>query len=224
MINCIVLEDEKSAQEIILSYIEKTPFINVVGVFESGIDIPQTLLQKTDLLFLDIQLPEITGLSFLKTLTMPPKVIITTAYPNHALEAFEHAVVDYLVKPFSYERFLKAVNRIHEVTKGTAAARQDHFFIYADKTTYKIKASDILFFKAEVDYVQVVTDDRNILFLDSLRNWEEKLKILPFIRVHRSYIVNLDRIERLEGNILCIDEHRIPIGKKYKEKVRSVFG
>ncbi|MTI32939.1 LytR/AlgR family response regulator transcription factor [Xanthovirga aplysinae] len=112
MIKCLVLEDEKAAQDVLKNYIEKTPFMSCVGIYETGLDIPQKHLQQTDVLFLDIQLPELNGLSFLKTLEYPPKVIITTAYPDYAIEAYEEAVVDYLVKPYSYERFFKAVSRV----------------------------------------------------------------------------------------------------------------
>ncbi|AXT60434.1 DNA-binding response regulator [Aquimarina sp. AD10] len=217
MINCIILEDEYSAQEVLKTYIDKTPFVNCLGIYESGLDIKLKELEAADFLFLDIQLPELNGLSFLRTLVNPPHVIITTAFPDYAVEAFEEAVVDYLVKPFSHERFFKAVNRVQDKVNSTRQESPKHFFLYTDKTIYKVNVNTILFFKAEVDYVNVITKDKDILVLDSLRNWEDKLIHHNFIRIHRSYIINLDKIEKLSGNQVFIGYHKLPIGKTYKD-------
>ncbi|MDY7396996.1 response regulator [Aureibaculum sp. 2210JD6-5] len=135
MIQCLILEDENAAQEIVQSYIDKTPFLSSLGVYESGLDIPLDILEHADVLFLDIQLPEINGLSFLKTIKNPPKVIVTTAYSNNAIEAFEEAVIDYLVKPFSYSRFFKAVSRVRDLH--IEKQNSEQLFLYADKTIYK---------------------------------------------------------------------------------------
>ncbi|WP_109438177.1 LytTR family DNA-binding domain-containing protein [Aquimarina sp. AU119] len=216
MIHCLIIEDEHGAQEVLQNYIEKTPFVNCLGVYESGLDVPLQELDETDFLFLDIQLPELNGLSFLRTLSNPPKVIITTAYPDYAVEAFEEAVVDYLVKPFSYERFFKAVNRLQDIKALDNNENTKQLFIYADKAIYKVNIDDILFLKAEVDYVKVVTKDKSILILDSLRNWEEKLHNSNFVRIHRSYIINLDKIEKVLGNQVFVQDTVMPIGKTYK--------
>ncbi|MFK7937047.1 MAG: LytR/AlgR family response regulator transcription factor [Saprospiraceae bacterium] len=131
-------------------------FLQPLGTFESGLDVESDLLQRADLLFLDIQLPELNGIQYLKSLAQPPQVIVTTAYPNFALDAFKIAATDYLLKPFSFARFYKSIQRIQQ--QQLASPSQDAtYFIYADKTTYKIKTSEILFFKAEVDYVKIVT-------------------------------------------------------------------
>lgn len=217
MMQCIILEDEKSAREILQGYIQKTPFIQCVGSYESGLDIPPKALQEIDILFLDIQLPEINGLNFLKTLRNPPQVICTTAYSNYAVEAFEEAVTDYLVKPFSYERFFKAVTRVREQLSHLKKEKNERLFLYADKTMYSVVTKDILFIKAEVDYVKVVTETQEILILDSLRNWSEKLQGLPFVQVHRSYIINTRSIQKVYGNQIYIGKAKIPIGKTYKE-------
>ncbi|WP_282079358.1 LytR/AlgR family response regulator transcription factor [Aquimarina algiphila] len=216
MIHCLIIEDEHGAQEVLQNYIEKTPFVNCLGVYESGLDVPLQELDETDFLFLDIQLPELNGLSFLRTLSNPPKVIITTAYPDYAVEAFEEAVVDYLVKPFSYERFFKAVNRLQDIKALDNNENTKQLFIYADKAIYKVNIDDILFLKAEVDYVKVVTKDKSILILDSLRNWEEKLHNSNFVRIHRSYVINLDKIEKVLGNQVFVQDTVMPIGKTYK--------
>ncbi|WP_051473659.1 LytR/AlgR family response regulator transcription factor [Aquimarina macrocephali] len=218
MINCLIIEDEHGAQEVLQNYIEKTPFVNCLGVYESGLDIRLEKLKEVDFMFLDIQLPELNGLSFLKTLINPPKVIVTTAYPDYAVDAFEENVLDYLVKPFSYERFFKAITRVRNQIKITNNETNKQLFLYADKTIYKITIDDILYLKAEVDYVKVITKEKSILLLDSLHNWEKKLYDYNFVRTHRSYIVNFEKINKVSGNLVYIADEKIPVGKTYKEE------
>lgn len=223
MINCLILEDEEAAQAILKNYIAKVPYLNILGIFESGMDVPIPLLRQADLIFLDIQLPELTGIQYLKSLAAPPKVIITTAYPDYAIAAFEVAVTDYLLKPFSFDRFLKAVNRIQEVMP-IQISTPSTFFVYADKTTYKIKSSDILYLKAEVDYVNIKMKEQDLLVLDSLRNWKTKLANLNFSQVQRSYIVNMEKVKKVSGNQLFLDNGDcLPIGLTYKTEVMNCF-
>lgn len=217
MIQCLVLEDEPSAVEVVEAYIEKTPFLKALGSYESGMDIPLERLKEADILFLDIQLPELNGLSFLKTLQNPPLVIVTTAYPNFAIEAFEEAVTDYLVKPFSYERFYKSLSRARSLLAQRKKDNKNQVFLYADKTIYKTAIEDILYLKAEIDYVNVVTQKREVLILDSLQNWSEKLSSFNFKRIHRSYIINLDQIEKVSGNQVFLKGIALPIGRTYKQ-------
>lgn len=217
MIRCIILEDEKAARDVLQTYIQKTPFLQLMGSYESGLDISPEAIKETDILFLDIQLPEINGLSFLKTLQNPPSVICTTAYSNYAVDAFDAAVTDYILKPFSYERFFKAVTRVREQLSYGKKEKNEQLFLYADKTIYAVAAEDILFLKAEIDYVNVVTQEQEVLILDSLRNWKEKLEELPFIQVHRSYIINIEKITKVYGNQIFIGSLSIPIGKTYKD-------
>ncbi|WP_161635236.1 LytR/AlgR family response regulator transcription factor [Aquimarina macrocephali] len=214
----MIIEDEHGAQEVLQNYIEKTPFVNCLGVYESGLDIRLEKLKEVDFMFLDIQLPELNGLSFLKTLINPPKVIVTTAYPDYAVDAFEENVLDYLVKPFSYERFFKAITRVRNQIKITNNETNKQLFLYADKTIYKITIDDILYLKAEVDYVKVITKEKSILLLDSLHNWEKKLYDYNFVRTHRSYIVNFEKINKVSGNLVYIADEKIPVGKTYKEE------
>jgi len=217
MIKCLILEDEKAAQKVLKGYIEKTPFLNCIGIYETGVNIPAAELQKVEVLFLDIQLPELNGLSFLKTISNPPKVIVTTAFQNYAIEAFEEAVSDYLLKPFSYERFFKAVTRVRNDVIYQNKEVDKNLFLFSDKTLYKINVDDILFLSAEVDYVKVVTVEKNYLILDSLRNWNEKLKTFKFVQIHRSYIINIDKIKKIYGNQVFIGDKAIPIGSTYKD-------
>ncbi len=218
MIYCLILEDEPAAVEVLKSYIRQTPFIECIGVYESGLDISPEEILKADLLFLDIHLPELNGISFLKTLEQKPRVIVTTAYAEYAVEAFEEETTDYLVKPFSYERFSKAVTRVRQQLSAEKGVRQKQLLLYADKTTYKISLASILYLKAEVDYVKFVTADNQILVLDSLQNWEEKLSGLGFARIHRSYIVNLEKVDKTSQNQVFAGESILPIGRTYKEQ------
>ncbi len=217
MINCVILEDEKPAQQVLQQYIKKTPFLNLINTYESGLDIPKEVIDAADLLFLDVQLPEITGLTFLKSLSNPPKVIVTTAFSNYAIEAFEAAVIDYLLKPFSYERFFKAVDRVRNLSGSLEPSSTENVFVYADKAFFNIQLSHINFLKAEVDYVKIDTHQRDYLILDSLKNWKEKLKGRQFIQCHRSYIVNMNKVKKVYDNQVHFEDGtQIPIGNTYK--------
>ncbi|MCE7991491.1 MAG: response regulator transcription factor [Roseivirga sp.] len=218
MIHCLILEDEPAAVEVLKSYIDKTPFIECIGIYESGLDISPDEISRADLLFLDVHLPELNGISFLKSLEEKPRVIITTAYADYAVEAFEEEITDYLVKPYSYERFCKATIRVREQLSVQEKKKGKQLLLYADKTTYKIRTTDILYLKAEVDYVKFVTANQQILILDSLQNWEEKLAASGFVRTHRSYIVNLEKIEKISRNQVFIRDEIIPIGRTYKDR------
>ncbi len=214
MLKCIIIEDEKNAQQVLVHYISKKTTITCLGIYETGLDIPSNILNKIDFIFLDIELPELNGLEFLKTLNNPPKVIVTTAYPNFAVDAFEQAVIDYLVKPFSYERFIIAVDRI-KINKETN--HKEYILVYADKTTHKVKVNDILYIKSELDYISIITITDKILLLGSLTNWLKKMSDFSFARVHRSYIVNTNRIKKIKPNLVEIENIQIPIGSVYKK-------
>lgn len=227
--NCIIIEDEIPAQEILKSYISKVPDLNLTGVFNSALK-ANSLLQENsvDLLFLDINLPNISGLNFLKTIKNPPFVIMTTAYTDYAVESFEfETIIDYLVKPFGFERFLKSINKIdsrsfhqskiqyqsiEKITKD-----EQFVFINVDKTLHKIDLNSIIYVQSDRNYVTVVSKDLSLSFIDSLKNWTEYLNQDNFIQVHRSFILNLDYIEKLTGNIVYINNHKVPVGKTFKE-------
>jgi len=219
MISCLIIEDEEPARDILKMYIDKTPFLELKGSFESGLQIPAGMMQDVDILFLDIQLPGLNGLSFLRSLSDPPKVIVTTAFTNYAIEAFEEAVIDYLMKPFAYERFFKAVSRVRDQLSVSKESSEDLLYLYADKTIYKVHLADILYLKGEVDYVRFVLSEKDILVLDSLRNFGEKLSDAGFIQIHRSFIVNLNKMEKVSASQFTIGEHNLPIGKTYRENL-----
>ena len=222
MIKCVILEDEPAAWNLLMEYIEKTPFLKCIGIYESGLDIPEKILNQTALLFLDIQLPELNGISFAQNLTDPPYIIVTSAFEEYALDAFDLAVTDFLLKPFSFERFFTAVTRVRTLVSNDKNYDSVHR-VYSDKTVYKVKSSDILYIKAEVDYVKLVTRNQEILLLDSLKNWHEKLAAQGFVQSHRSYIVRLGAISKISKSKLGIADIELPIGALYRKKLLELF-
>lgn len=225
MTKCLIIEDEKEAQDLLLGYIQETPYLQCIGVFESGLDVPKDLVEKAQILFLDLQLPGLNGLSYLGTLNNPPKVIITTAFQNYAVKAFDYEVVDYLLKPFPFKRFLKAVNRATGTKSKEDVVPVKSLFVYSDKTYHNVNIDDILYVKAEVDYVSIVTTNKKHLVLDSLSNWQVKLEPFHFVRTHRSFLVPISKIERIEGNRVVIADQTIPIGASYKDSfLRKALG
>lgn len=215
---CIIIEDEEPAQQLLTKYIAQTPGMECIEIYDSIVGIAPKTLGDSDLIFLDIQLPGANGIEFLKNLEVKPIIIITTAYRDYAVDAFEEAVDDYLLKPFSYQRFLKAMMRAqNNLANKKATIKNDLLFVYADKTFYKIRKAEILFLKSEVDYVYFYYQNNKLLVQDTMNNWEKELKNDGFVRVHRSFLINPNKIEKVEGNQILIDEHKIPIGVTYKK-------
>jgi DNA-binding LytR/AlgR family response regulator len=183
--------------------------------------------EKIDMMFLDIQMPGMRGIDFLKTLKASPLVVITTAYPNFALEGFELNVLDYLVKPITAERFLKAVNRAKEILEykedETGAGFHDFFFIRSASSYEKVFYNDILFIEASQNYMTIHAAKGKLMALLTAKSLEEQLPGKKFLRIHKSYIVALDKITSLRGNEVFIGTHRIPIGKNYKEQILKII-
>lgn len=221
---CIIIEDEIPAQKILKNYLEKLPNMDLQGVFKAAIEANSFLNTSTvDLIFLDINLPDLSGLEFIKTVNDPPLVIVTTAYPDYAVESFElDTIVDYLVKPISFERFLKAVNKAKRIKhNGQATTTEDDHqtpvFLNVDKTLHKIILENILFIESDRNYITVVTDSKRLTYIESLKSWKEKLDPDQFVQVHKSFIINRKRVDKIVGNVLHIGEQRIPIGRTYKQ-------
>ena len=223
--NCIIVEDELPAQKLLLNYLERTAGCTCLGTYGAISGLPLELLNKTDLILLDIQLPEINGLDFLSSLVNKPAVIITSAYREYAIDAFEEAVTDFLLKPFSYQRFLKAILRVRQAPIPTHVdeLRDDSFFVYTNKTFQKVERSKIKYISAEVDYVKIHTESGELLINDSLNHWVSKLRNHDFVRVHRSYLVNFKYIEGVQGNTILLGKVRIPIGKTYRDEFFSLI-
>ena len=238
MINTIIVDDEPLAQDVLETYIEKIPELNLVAKCSNALEANEALKSnQVDLMFLDIQMPQLTGIDFLKTLIKPPLVIFTTAYPNYAIEGFELNALDYLLKPISLERFMKAVNKAVEQiellnkdkeTKSQAEdASNDYIFVKADKKLVKINYSDILYIEGLKDYVIIRMDKGRVITLQTMKSLEDKLPSNMFKRIHRSYIVSIYKINAIVGNMVEIMEKNqakhLPIGKNYREELLEII-
>ncbi|MCF7559873.1 LytTR family DNA-binding domain-containing protein [Sabulilitoribacter multivorans] len=222
--NCIIIEDEIPAQKILKNFIEKIPALNLVGTFKAAIEANSFLnTSKIDLVFLDINLPDMSGLDFIRTIKNPPAIIMTTAYPEYAVNSFElDTIVDYLVKPFSFDRFLKAINKTKDRLKPhehTADEDEETIFLNVDKTLHKIVLNDILILESDRNYVTVITNSQRLAYIDSLKNWVTKLPENQFIQVHKSFIINSKFVDKISGNTLFVKDHKIPIGRTYKQEL-----
>ena len=228
-INCIIIDDEPLARKGLKEYIADVDFLQLIGEFDNSLKATELISRgEVQLLFLDIQMPKITGLEFFKTLQQAPPVIFTTAYPQYALEGFEVNALDYLVKPFSFERFLKSALKAKEFyevrQKNTAGAAQastlpDYFFIKADNKLVKIVCDELLFAEALQNYVVIHTTERKYITYLTFKSVEDYLPANKFIRTHKSYIVSAARIDSIEGNDIRIGTHHIPISRNLKEEV-----
>jgi DNA-binding LytR/AlgR family response regulator len=228
MIKCVIVDDEPLAVECIASYIKEVSFLQLVGTGTNPLDLNAMLdEQPIDLIFLDIEMPFINGIEFLKMTPDPPMVIITTAYPSYALEGFQLDVLDYLVKPITFNRFLKAANKskdYHQLLRATSRSATnedtpDYFFIKCDYKYEKLYFKDILYIEAMQNYITIHTQKGKYMTLLYLKNIEEKLNPQAFIRVHKSYIVSISKIEAIDNNDIVIQTHRIPISRNYQADV-----
>ncbi len=237
MINAIIVDDEPLALDVLETYLDKMPEINLVQKCNNALEANQALKDHDiDLMFLDIQMPQLTGIDFLKTLAKPPLVIFTTAYANYALEGFELNAIDYLLKPISFERFIKATNKALEQVelqrKGEPAVVKeadgpDFIFVKADKKLIKVKYEDIVYIEGLKDYVIIRQNDNRVITLQTMKSLEDKLPQQLFKRIHRSYIVNVNKINAVVGNMIEITEKgqakHIPIGKNYREELLAII-
>lgn len=226
-INCISIDDEKLARALLKDYISKVSFLNDLGQYKNPVEALEIIeREQIDLIFLDIQMPEMTGLEFLKTLNDSPVIIFTTAYAEYAIEGYQFEVADYLLKPFSLDRFLQAVNKAKKMISLKQMHPEDHknyLMVKSDHRILKIDHQDIMYIEGLKEYVSIYTvDGKRIITLMALKNLET---ILPsnFLRVHKSYIVSFNKIKALEGNQLILGLHKIPVGKNYKALVLNKF-
>lgn len=221
-ITCVITDDEPVARKGLQSYVEKVDFLTLAGVCEDAIQLNALLKRESpDLLLLDIRMPYLSGLDLLATLSRPPKVIITSAYPEYALKGYELDVADYLLKPVSFERFLKAVDKVHaRMEEEAARAVPDEFlFVRSNKQMIKVYLKNILFVEGLENYVSLYTDTGKIVTRVSLKHVQASLPPVLFLPVHRSYLVNIGRVDRIDGNQVVIGEHTIPIARTLREAV-----
>lgn len=220
-LRCIIVEDEPLARKVLEGYISKASFLELEGSFEDAIEAMEHLRgHHVDLMFLDIHLPEVKGLTFLKTLTDPPAVIITTAYHEYALEGYELNVVDYLLKPFAFDRFLAAVNKVKK--RQTAEPSKDYFFVNVQMKKVKIYFAEILFVESQKEYVKIVTGDSQYLTKMTTTELEGLLPPDLFKRVHRSFIISLSKVRSFNSEAVEIAGHNIPVGRAYRDVLKSL--
>ena len=230
MITTIAIDDEPLALQLVTGYIEKTPVLKLAGKFDNPVDATEFLVENSvELVFVDIQMPDLSGIEFTRLMTKGPKVIFTTAYEKYALDGYKLDIVDYLLKPFSYEEFLTAVNKAQKLIKLEQKAREtvdaNNEFRFR-KSDYKIKRinfNDILYIEGLKDYVKVFTrnEPKPILSLASLKHLESKLPGEKFMRVHRSFIVNLEKIDTIDRSRIVFGKEYIPVSDQYKEKFQE---
>ena len=229
-INCLIVDDETAALEVLEHFIGRVYFLNLVKKCQNAIEAMQILEEnQIDLLFLDINMPDVNGIQFLKSIITRPAIIFTTGYREYALEGYEHDVIDFLLKPFDFERFLKAVNKannlISKTIKQPVALKKplQFIFIKADYKLLKINVDDILFVEGLKDYIKIYTKQKLFLTLMSMTSIEEKLPAEEFFRVHRSYIISLNKIDSVSRHRVIIGEKFVPISVPYRERFYRII-
>lgn len=238
---CLIVDDEELARNLLENFVQRLPHLQVAGLCKNPLEAMAALQHDNiDIMFLDIQMPGLTGVEFLRSIQITPKVIFTTAYPEYALEGYSLDVVDYLLKPFSFERFVQAVdkatNRIKAESQTATSTTGNHdtpvheeinkgyLLVKADYKLHRIRLDDIMYIEGMREYVAYHTPNGRLLSLQSLRSLEDTLPPDQFIRVHKSFIVAIDRIETLEGNTLHLGKAEIPVGASYRDAlIAKVF-
>jgi two-component system, LytTR family, response regulator len=231
MLNCIAVDDEKLVLDLLVDNIRQVPFLNLVARCKNAMEAAEVLhKEKVDLIFLDIQMPGLNGLQFLKSLQRPPMVIFITAYKEYAVEGFTLDAVDYLVKPVSFERFLKACNKAFDLYNlhqnvGTKEILPDFFFVYVEYNLVKISIPDILYIESMKDYVKIFLQNasRPVITKMSLKSLEEKLTPYRFARIHKSYIIAADKVTAIKRDLICIGSIELPLGESYRPNVEHLL-
>ena len=225
-IRCIITDDEPMARKGLQGYIEKIDFLELVAVCEDGIQLGNVLKeQPADLIFLDIEMPYLSGLELLSGLTNPPKVIIVSAYEQYALKGYELDVVDYLLKPVSFERFMKAVNKVYDwyEKEKPDESQPRSIFVKTTQKYEKVDFADILFVEALDNYIAIQTVRKKLVTHSSLSSFLNNLPRDKFVQIHKSFVVNVDKVTSLEGNLLGIDNYKLPVSKNYRTEIKELL-
>ncbi len=220
MLNCIVVDDDEMSRKVVVHFIEKAKFLQLSKEFDNAIDAAQYLDEEhVDLVFLDVQMPKMSGMEFIQALEKDVEIILITSERKYAVEAFEKKVTDYLVKPINYLRFIQASEKAQAnvESKRAAAVQRKEFYVRADSKIHRIPYDKILYVEALADYIIIQTENRKNIVHFTMKGIVDRLPDDEFVRIHRSYIINLDKIESLEDNSLVIGDKYIPIGASYKE-------
>ena len=231
MLKCIIVEDEVLAQDVLKSHLARLGSLELAGVYRNALEAKEALAtREVDIMFLDIRLPGLTGLEFLSALKESPLVVLTTAYAEYALESYEFNVIDYLLKPISFERFSRAINKILDNRLFSAASKEadpfseDHIFIRSNSKFFRVNFSEIIYIEGSRDYLKVHTPDYSLITHQTMNDIEKLLPSRQFIRVHKSYIVALRQIRSIYGNSIELGKTTIPIGISYKDAVMNLVG
>jgi DNA-binding LytR/AlgR family response regulator len=226
-LSCIIVDDEPVARKILHEFVEQVPFMDMQGKFENAMKAEAFLKNNTvDMIFLDIEMPKVSGLQLLQKMHIESMVILTTAFPQYALEGYELDIIDYLLKPFALSRFLKAVQKAkdyHEMKTRTAGALpSSYIFIKSDKRIEKIELHDMLYAESVGNYVSVYTDGKKIIAYLTMKSLESQLPADEFIKIHQSYLVNCSKIDAIEGNEIKIGGKSLPISRNYRDLVMKI--
>lgn len=234
MLKYIIIDDEPLAHEIIEEFCGMLPHLQLEKHCYNAMEAMQFLNENTvDFMFLDINMPKLKGLDFLKTLANPPKTIITTAYKEHAIEGFELNVVDYILKPFSFDRLVTAVNKVSNTIQTANSVREDvstsetkpkQFFVKGDKKQHQIAINNLLYIEAYGNYTKLFLEDDMIVSHEKISYYETLLEASNYLRVHKSFLVSIGKIKFIEGNRIVIKDHKIPIGQTYKSRINKLYG
>jgi DNA-binding LytR/AlgR family response regulator len=233
LLSCLIVDDEPLSQDVLKKFVEDAPMLQLNGICSDALEALDFLRSKTvDLIFLDINMPKLSGINFVKTLENPPLIIFTTAYAEYAVEGFELDAVDYLLKPIAFDRFLKSVNKAIELQQaweilernknGISKGEPDYLMIKSDRRIYKINIEELYYVQSYGDYVKIHTKEKVIIASETMKNMEGHLKT-NCIRIHKSYLVNRTAIKYVEGNQVNIHEIMLPIGQKYRDDFFKAF-
>jgi DNA-binding LytR/AlgR family response regulator len=227
MIHCLIVDDEPLSRDVLKTYCTDHPELEIVAVCKDAFEAMVVMEEHSvDLIFLDVNMPKLSGVNFYKSLPHKPAVVFTTAYPEFAVEGFELDAVDYLLKPFSFERFVKAVNKVKDKsqTANTSANSADYILLKADKKIYRTPYDDILYMESLGDYVKVYLKGKVLIVTTTLKKLVEELPATEFIRTHKSFIINKSKLEYIEGNQIKIRDQFITIGQSYRDEVLKGLG
>ncbi|HTF21895.1 MAG TPA: LytTR family DNA-binding domain-containing protein [Chryseolinea sp.] len=227
-LSCIIVDDEPVARKILQEFSEQVPYLDVSGKFESAMKAEEFLANnQPDLIFLDIEMPKVSGLQMLKRIHLESMVILTTAFPQYALDGYELDIIDYLLKPFALHRFLKAVQKAKDFyemkTQSGSAAPPSYIFIKSDKRIEKVELSDILYAEVLGNYMTIHTDRKTIIAYLTMKSLQSQLSPTDFIKIHQSFLVNRSKIESVEGNDLRVGTKSLPISRNYRDSVTNLI-
>jgi len=226
-LSCIIVDDEPIARKILHEFVEQVPFMDLQGKFENAMKAEEFLRSNTtDIIFLDIEMPKVSGLELLQKMNIESLVILTTAFPKYALEGYDLDIIDYLLKPFAFSRFLKAVQKAKDFYQmkymAASTLQPSYIFIKSDKRIEKIELNDILYAESVGNYVSIHTESKKIIAYLTMKSLESQLPLNEFIKIHQSYLVNCSRIDAIEGNEIKIAAKSLPMSRNYREMVMKI--